>query len=182
MRGYRNDPVRTAEVLDSDGWLHTGDIGAIDADGYVRIVDRKKELIINAAGKNMSPSNIEGAVRVSCPLVGTVVAIGDNRKYVTALLTLDPDACAAVRPDGADPALPSADTARLTADPGLRAAVDAGIAAANARLARVEQIKRYTILPTVWEPGGDELTPKMSLKRKAISEKYAAEIDAMYRD
>lgn len=174
MRGYRDDPEQTAAAIDTDGWLHTGDVGTVDADGYVRILDRKKELIINAAGKNMSPSNIEGAVRVACPLVGSVVAIGDNRKYVTALLTLDPDVCAASMPGG------ETDPARLAADPDLRAAVEAAIAAANERLSRVEQIKRFTILPTVWEPGGDELTPKMSLKRKMISAKYAAEIEAMY--
>ncbi len=176
MRGYRDDPEQTAAAIDTDGWLHTGDIGTIDADGYVRILDRKKELIINSAGKNMSPSNIEGAVRVSCPLVGTVVAIGDDRKYVTALLTLDPDVCAARAGAGA------VGPAGWAEDAGIRAAVAAGIAAANERLARVEQIKRFTVLPVVWEPGGDELTPKMSLKRKAISAKYAAEIDAMYRD
>lgn len=177
MRGYRNDPEQTAEAIDADGWMHTGDIGTIDADGYIRIVDRKKELIINAAGKNMSPSNIEGAVKVSCPLVGSVIAIGDNRKYITALLTLDPDACAAY---AAQHGLPDASPAVLAEDSGVRAVIEAGIKAANDRLARVEQIKKYTVLSQVWEPGGDELTPKMSLKRKPIAEKYAADIEALY--
>nr|WP_245717931.1 long-chain fatty acid--CoA ligase [Nocardia miyunensis] len=177
MRGYRHDPDQTAEAIDADGWMHTGDVGTIDTDGYVRIVDRKKELIINAAGKNMSPSNIEGAVKISCPLVGAVMAVGDNRKYVTALLTLDPDACTAY---AARHGLSDASPASLAADPGVITAVDAGIETANERLARVEQIKKFTVLPMIWEPGGDELTPKMSLKRKVIAEKYAAEIDAMY--
>src|SRR5829696_2204624 len=95
MTGYRNQPEKTAEAQIGDGWLHTGDIATIDDDGYVRIVDRKKELIINAAGKNMSPQNIEGAVKVACPMVLSAVAIGDDKPYITALVTLDPDACAA---------------------------------------------------------------------------------------
>ncbi|MET8422413.1 long-chain fatty acid--CoA ligase [Nocardia sp. NPDC004860] len=177
MRGYRHDPEQTAAAIDPEGWLHTGDIGSIDADGYVRILDRKKELIINAAGKNMSPSNIEGAVRVSCPLVQAVMAVGDNRRYVTALLTLDPDACAAyARRHG----LPDSVPAVLAEHPGVLAEIECGMRAANARLSRVEQIKRYRVLPVTWEPGGDELTPKMSLRRKPIAEKYAAEIDALY--
>ncbi|MFB8002321.1 AMP-dependent synthetase/ligase [Nocardia sp. NPDC056000] len=177
MRGYRHDPEQTAAAIDADGWMHTGDIGTIDADGYIRIVDRKKELIINAAGKNMSPSNIEGAVKVSCALVGAAIAIGDNRKFVTALFTLDADACAAY---AAQHGLPDASPAVLAADPGVLAVVEAGVCAANERLARVEQIKKYTVLPVTWEPGGDELTPKMSLKRKPIAAKYAAEIEALY--
>ena len=177
MRGYRNAPDKTAETIDADGWLHTGDIGTLDADGYLRIVDRKKELIINAAGKNMSPSNIEGTVKATCPLAGSVVAIGDNRKYVVALLTLDPEAAAGYAakhglPDGSPKALH--DNAAVLAD------VAAGIEAANQRLSRVEQIKNFAVLPAVWEPGGDELTPTMKLKRKPITEKYSTEIDSLY--
>jgi long-subunit acyl-CoA synthetase (AMP-forming) len=160
MRGYRDDPERTAEVL-IDGWMHTGDVGTIDADGYVRIIDRKKELIINAAGKNMSPANIENAIKAACPLVGSVVAIGDQRPYNTALIALDPDAVARFDGDVAE-------------------AVAAGIEKANQRLSRVEQVKMHTVLADAWEPGGDELTPTMKLKRKPIAAKYAAEIEAMY--
>ena len=177
MRGYRNDPDRTAEALDSDGWMHTGDIATIDADGYVKIVDRKKELIINAAGKNMSPANIENAVKLACPLIGSAVAIGDNRPYVVALLTLDPDACAAY---ATKTNLDNPSPAALATDTGLRAVITAGIAEANSTLSRVEQIKKFAILPTVWEPGGDEITPTMKLKRKPIAERYAAEISALY--
>ncbi|WP_220453977.1 AMP-dependent synthetase/ligase [Nocardioides immobilis] len=177
MRGYRNDPERTAEAIDSDGWMHTGDIATIDDDGYVKIVDRKKELIINAAGKNMSPQNIEGAVKVACPLVLSVVAIGDDRPYVTALLTLDPDACAAY---GAKVGLADSSPAVLAQDETVKALIQAGIDQANEKLARVEQIKKFALLPSPWEPGGDELTPTMKLKRKPIAEKYAAEIDSLY--
>jgi len=177
MKGYRNDPVRTAEAIDNDGWMHTGDIATIDDDGYVKIVDRKKELIINAAGKNMSPQNIEGAVKVACPLVMSVVAVGDDRPYVTALLTLDPDACAAY---AAKVGLADASPAVLAEDETVRALIQAGIDQANEKLARVEQIKKFAILPSTWEPGGDELTPTMKLKRRPIAEKYAPEIDALY--
>jgi long-subunit acyl-CoA synthetase (AMP-forming) len=177
MRGYRNDPVRTAEAIDADGWMHTGDIATIDDDGYVRIVDRKKELIINAAGKNMSPQNIEGAIKVACPLVLSAVAIGDDKPYITALLTLDPDACAAY---AARSGLADATPETLSQDAGVQAMMQTGIDQANAKLARVEQIKKFTILPTPWMPGGDELTPTMKLKRKVIAEKYADRIDALY--
>jgi long-subunit acyl-CoA synthetase (AMP-forming) len=177
MRGYRNDPDKTAETLDGDGWLHTGDIATIDADGYVRIVDRKKELIINAAGKNMSPSNIEGVVRVSCPLVGNAAVIGNDRPFIVALLTLDPDVSAAF---AAKHGLADNSPATLAKDPGVLAAIELGIKEANAKLSRVEQIKKFTLLPVFWEPGGDEITPTMKLKRKPIGEKYDAEIEALY--
>jgi long-subunit acyl-CoA synthetase (AMP-forming) len=177
MKGYRNDPERTAEAIDGDGWMHTGDIATIDDEGYVRIVDRKKELIINAAGKNMSPQNIEGAIKVACPLVMSAVAIGDDKPYITALLTLDPDACAAYAEKAG---LSDASPSTLAEDPAIRQLLQAGIDQANEKLARVEQIKKFAVLPTVWEPGGDELTPTMKLKRKPIAEKYATEIDALY--
>src|SRR6185312_13231129 len=153
MAGYRNDPEKTAETIDSDGWLHTGDVGEIDEDGYLKIVDRKKELIISAGGKNMSPANIEAKVKASSLLIGQAVAIGDGRPYNVALITLDPDVA-----------------------PGF--AAQHGIE--DASLARVEQIKKFTIVPSDWEPGGDELTPTMKLKRKPISQKYAEEIEALY--
>jgi long-subunit acyl-CoA synthetase (AMP-forming) len=177
MRGYRGDPEKTAETIDADGWLHTGDIATIDADGYVRIVDRKKELIINAAGKNMSPSNIEGVIRVSCPLLGSAVVIGNDRPFITALFTLDPDLGVAY---AAKHGLADSSPAALVKDPGLLAEIELGVKEANARLSRVEQVKKYTVLPEIWEPGGDELTPTMKLKRKPIGEKYAAEIEALY--
>jgi long-subunit acyl-CoA synthetase (AMP-forming) len=177
MKGYRNEPEKTVDAIDADGWLHSGDIATIDADGYVRIVDRKKELMINTAGKNMSPANIEGTIKVSCPLVGSAVAIGDDRPYVVALLTLDPDAAAAY---AAEHGLTDTSPAALAEHPLVRAAVDRGVKEANARLSRVEQVKKFTILPDVWEPGGDELTPTMKLKRRPIVAKYAVQIDELY--
>ncbi|GAB3503376.1 AMP-dependent synthetase/ligase [Amycolatopsis cihanbeyliensis] len=177
MKGYRNDPERTARTIDAEGWLHTGDIAEIDAEGYVRIIDRKKELLINAAGKNMSPANIENAVKVACPLVGVAAAIGDNRPYVIALIAIDPEAGAAY---AAEHGLPDASPATLAGDPGVRATVEAGVTAANEKLARVEQIKKFAIVPALWEPGGDELTPTMKLRRKPISEKYGRLIEELY--
>ena len=178
MKGYRNDDARTAEAIDPDGWLHTGDIAQIDGDGYITIVDRKKEIIINAAGKNMSPANIELRLRASSPLIAFAVCVGDRRPYNVALLVLDPETSprwAAERglPGGLDELSRHADVLTV-----LQAAVDA----ANAGLARVEQIKRFAVISADWQPGGDELTPTVKLKRKAIHEKYRAEIEALYRD
>ncbi len=179
MRGYRKQPDKTAETIDPDGWLHTGDIAEIDADGYVTIVDRKKELIINAAGKNMSPANIEQKLKAASPLIGQAIAIGDGRRYNVALLVLDPDNCAVY---ASKHGLAEASAASLSEDEGVKAAVAEAVEAANGRMARVEQIKRYTILPCDWEPGGDELTPTSKLKRKPIAEKYAAEIESLYSE
>ena len=164
MKGYRNKPAQTAEAIDGEGWLHTGDVAEIDRDGYVRLVDRKKELIINAAGKNMSPANIEARIKASSPVIGQAVCIGDARPYNVALITLDPDGAAG----------------RSADDPEIVAEVAAAVERANAQLSRVEQIKKYKLLPTEWLPGGEELTPTMKLKRKPIAAKYAAEIEALY--
>ena len=177
MLGYRNAPDKTAEAIDSEGWLHTGDIAEIDEDGYVKIVDRKKEIIINAAGKNMSPANIEAAIKTASPLIGQAVCIGDNRRYNTALIVLDAD----FAPQwAAQRGLASTGLADLARDPAVIAAVQEGIDAANAHLARVEQIKRFTIVPEDWVPGGDELTPTMKLKRTPIAKKYHDAIEQMY--
>jgi long-subunit acyl-CoA synthetase (AMP-forming) len=176
MRGYHRDPARTAEVLGSDGWLATGDVGVVDDDGYVTLLDRKKELIINAAGKNMSPANIEATIKAASPLIGQACAIGDRRPYNTALIVLDPDfAPAWAKQQGIEGTFED-----LAVDARVRAAVEAGISAGNEKLSRVEQIKRFTVIRGDWPPAGDELTPTMKLKRRPIAEKYAAEISAMY--
>lgn len=177
MKGYRNRPQQTAETL-VDGWLHTGDIAQIDADGYVKIVDRKKEIIINAAGKNMSPANIEATLKGSSPLVGQACVIGDARPFNTALIVLDTDFGPAwAKQQGI---AEDADLAALAQDERVRAAVQAAVDVANERLSRVEQIKRFTLVRGDWLPGGDELTPTMKLKRRPIGDKYAAAIEAMY--
>jgi long-chain acyl-CoA synthetase len=177
MTGYRNAPDKTAEALDAEGWLHTGDIAEIDDDGYVRIVDRKKEIIINAAGKNMSPANIESALKGASPLIGQACVIGDGRPYNTALIVIDADFGPAW---AGQQGLESSDLADLARDERMRAAVQKGVDAANETLARVEQIKKFTLVEGDWLPGGDELTPTMKLKRKPIGAKYVAEIEAMY--
>jgi long-chain acyl-CoA synthetase len=175
MKGYRNLPEKTAEAFTDDGFLLTGDIGEFDDEGYLRIVDRKKELIITAAGKNLSPANIEARLK-QVPLVSQAVAIGDGRKYISALLTLDAEAAGAwAREHGVD-----SDPAALPSSDELVAEVQRGVDVANGELARVEQVKRFVILPADWEPGGDELTPTMKLKRKPIAEKYASQIESLY--
>ena len=177
MVGYRNQPEKTAETVDKEGWLHTGDIGEIDDEGFLKIVDRKKEIIINAAGKNMSPANIEAELKTATPLIGQAAAIGDARPYNTALLVLDAD----FAPQWASKqGIEDTSLEALAGDEKVHAAVQEGVDAANEHLARVEQIKKFTIVPGDWLPGGDELTPTMKLKRKPIAEKYDDEIEAMY--
>ena len=177
MKGYRKEPKKTAEAVDDDGWLHTGDIMEADGDGYLKIVDRKKELIINAAGKNMSPANIENTIKASCPLIGVILAIGDARPYNTALIVLDAESTG---PYAAQHGIDDDSPEALAAHPELISEIAAGIAEGNAKLAKVEQIKRFRVLPTLWEPGGDEITLTMKLKRKPIHEKYEAEIESLY--
>jgi long-subunit acyl-CoA synthetase (AMP-forming) len=176
---YRKQEDVTRETLDADGWLHTGDIAEVDADGYVKVVDRKKEIIISAAGKNMSPANIEQAIKGESSLIGQVVTIGDGRRYNTALITLDPEAAPTyakrlgVAPGSFD---------ELVRSPELHAEVAAAVERGNARLMRVEQIKKFTLLPVFWMPDSDEMTPTMKLKRKPIAAKYSAEIEALYAE
>jgi long-subunit acyl-CoA synthetase (AMP-forming) len=175
--GYRNLPDKTREALDDEGWLHTGDVGEFDEEGYLKIVDRKKELIISSGGKNMSPANIEARVKASSPLIGQAIAFGDMRPYNVALITLDPDVVPAFASQhGIEDASPE----NLATEPAVLAEIQRGLDAANEQLARVEQIKRFRLLPTEWQPGGDELTPTMKLKRRPITEKYGAEIEELY--
>jgi long-chain acyl-CoA synthetase len=177
MKGYRNDEKKTRETIDGDGWIHTGDIGEIDDEGFVKIVDRKKEIIINAAGKNMSPANIEAKVKTGSGLIGQAICIGDRRPYNVALITLDPD----VAPGFAkEHGISDASFESLASEQAVIDEVQAGVDRANEQLARVEQIKKFKILPSDWEAGGDELTPTMKLKRKPINQKYEKEIEELY--
>ncbi|HET8956051.1 MAG TPA: AMP-dependent synthetase/ligase [Solirubrobacterales bacterium] len=177
MAGYRNDPEKTAEAIDSEGWLHTGDVGEFDEDGYLRIIDRKKELIINAAGKNMSPANIEAKIKAASPLIGQVCAVGDNRPYNVALIVLDAD----VAPVFAQQhGIEETSLEKLAEEPAIRAEIEAAVGRGNAGLSRVEQVKRFALVPGEWSPGGDELTPTMKLKRRPIERKYEEEIEGLY--
>ena len=174
--GYLKDPERTAEMLDDEGWLHSGDIGELDEAGYLKIVDRKKELIITAGGKNISPANLEAAIK-SFPLIGQACAIGDGRAYMTALIVLDPDVAPAwAKSRGIEFSAP----ADLAAHPDVRAEVERCVEEANARFSQVEKIKKIAILPTEWPPDSDELTPTMKLKRRGVLKKYAEEIEKLY--
>jgi long-chain acyl-CoA synthetase len=176
--GYFNLPEATADLIDEDGWLHTGDVGEIDEDGFLRIVDRKKELIITAGGKNLSPANIEALLKEH-PLVGQALAYGDEKPYVVALLVLDEEAAPA---RAAQVGIAAADVAALAEDPQVLAEVEQAVAAANSKLARVEQVKRFELLPAEWTAESEELTPTMKLKRRVIHDKYRDEIEALYAE
>jgi long-chain acyl-CoA synthetase len=176
MAGYYKDPQRTAEAIDADGWLHTGDIGTMDADGYVKIVDRKKELIITAGGKNISPANVEHLL-LQHPLIGQACVIGDRRPYVSALLVLDGE----MTPVWAKQhEIEPASAAELSRHPEVLAEVQRAVDAANEHLARVEQVKRFTVLHVEWTPLSGELTPTLKMRRRVIVDRYGAEIEAMY--
>jgi long-subunit acyl-CoA synthetase (AMP-forming) len=165
MNGYHNRPELTAETIDDDGWLHTGDVGSFDAEGVVRLTDRKKELIINAFGKNMSPANIEAKLKDAHPVIGQACVIGNARPYNVALLVLDPVVAATLRARQGDE---------------VQRTVDAAVAQANARMSRVETIRKYAVLDDEWLPGGVELSPTMKLRRRQIAVKYAETIESLY--
>lgn len=178
MRGYRNDPEATASTIDGRGWLHTGDIGTVDANGFVAIVDRKKEIIINSSGKNMSPTNIEASVRNSSPIIGQVCCIGDARPFNTALIVLDPEAARAVAAETGHNASRIED---IVEHPAVKAAVESAVEAANRRLARVEQIRRFRVLPDEWPADGRLVTPTLKLRRQEVLRRYRDIIDDLYR-
>jgi long-chain acyl-CoA synthetase len=174
--GYLDDPEKTAEALDAEGWLHTGDIGEMDDDGFLRIVDRKKELIITAGGKNISPANLEASLKM-IPLVGQACAIGDKRPFVSALLVLDPDAAKAWAASHGKEGASLADLAR---DPDVIAEVERGLQDVMSGFNNAERVKKVTILGEEWLPDSEELTPTSKLKRRGVHAKYADEIEALY--
>ena len=174
--GYLKDPERTAEVLDADGWLHTGDIGHFDPEGNLSIVDRKKEIIVPSSGHNVSPARLEALLK-ECPLIGQACVVGDGRAHVAALVVADPDAARnwATRPGLGDAAL-----TEIAAHPDFRAEVDAFVAGINATLPPAERIAAVAVLGEEWLPDSDVLTPTAKLKRRAVTTRYAALIDALY--
>ena len=174
--GYLNRPDLTSALIDADGWLHTGDIGHLDDDGFLSVVDRKKELIITAGGENVPPAAIENLL-VAHPLIGQALAYGDSRPYVVALLTLD----AEVAPAWAQArGIEAGSLAELAENPEVLAEVGAAVTEANSRLARVQQVKRWRLLPVEWTAESEELTPTLKLKRRVVHAKYSDEIDTLY--
>ena len=178
MKGYYKDPQLTAETIDGEGWLRTGDVAVVDEDGFYKIVDRKKELIITSSGKNISPANLEGLMKHH-PLVGQAMALGDGRSYLTALIVLDSE----VAPGWARArGLSASSLAEMSVQPELIAEVQRGLAEVNRQVSRIEGIKRFTILPVEWTAESEELTPTLKLKRRVIVERYAREISGMYEE
>jgi long-chain acyl-CoA synthetase len=176
MVGYYKEPGKTSEIIDADGWVHSGDIGEPGPNGQFRIIDRKKELIITSAGKNISPSNLESLAK-SSPIIGQAVAVGDARNFISVLVVLDPQVAPAwAKARG----IAAATMAELAGDPAVVAEVRRALTTANTHLSRVEQFKRFTILPGEWSPESEELTPTMKLKRRVIYSKYQPQIEAMY--
>ena len=172
--GYHRDPEATDAVLD-DGWLRSGDLGELDADGFLTVTGRKKDLIITSSGKNISPENIESALRET-RWIGNAVVVGDRRPYLVALLTLDPDEAPALAAElGVD-----ADPVSMTRDPQVRAALQSDVDRVNARFARIEQVKRFAILPRDLTQADGELTPTLKVKRPVVTERYAATLGALY--
>ena len=176
MQGYYKDPEGTAAAIDADGWLHTGDIAEMDADGYVRIIDRKKELIITAGGKNVSPANLEGLLKRNA-LVGQAAVIGDRRPFVSALIVLDPDTARMWAARNGLGNMPVADLARHES---VIAEIQRAVDAANAEVSQAESVRKFHILPLEWTAESGELTPTLKLKRRIITERYAKEIETMY--
>jgi long-chain acyl-CoA synthetase len=174
--GYFGQEEATRALIDEDGWLHTGDVGELDADGYLRIVDRKKELIITSSGKNISPANIEGLLKEH-PLVGQALAYGDDRPYVVALVVLDHEMVPAW---AARNGVAAGALAELAAHERVLQEVQLAVDAANQRLARAEQVKRFEVLPVEWTAESEELTPTLKLRRRIIHAKYAERIDGLY--
>lgn len=180
MRGYRKQTDATGATKDEQGWLHTGDLGTVDADGYFRIVGRKKDTIINSFGKNMSPVNIESALTMAGPFVCQAVVVGEARNYNVAVLTVDSEYVKtwAKRNGLSSPE----DISALVRDPRVRVEVEREVKLANEKLARVEQIKKFHIAGGEWLPGSLEVTPTMKLKRRVIADQYASDIEALYAE
>jgi long-chain acyl-CoA synthetase len=174
--GYYKNPEATRELIDDDGWMHSGDIGSLDKDGFLTITDRKKDIIITAAGKNIAPQVIEQKLKFS-PWVSQALVIGDRRRYVTALLTLDEQS---VRQFAEQKSIPFSSIADLAAHPDIVGLVEAHVAEVNGELSGPEQVKRFRILPEDFSVTAGTITPTLKVKRKPVFERYGDLIEAMY--
>ena len=175
FQGYLNQPAKTDDVL-VDGWFHSGDIGEMDDEGYVRIVDRKKELIITSGGKNISPANLEAALKL-IPLVGQACAVGDQRKFISALLVLDPEVAPVWAASNGKEGM---SLPELAVDPDVITLIQQGVDEINEQFAQAEQIKKFVLIGEEWMPDSDVLTPTSKLKRRGIHARYADQIEAIY--
>jgi long-chain acyl-CoA synthetase len=172
--GYHRDEEASGETFTTDGWLRSGDLGSLDAEGFLTIIGRKKEIIITAAGKNVAPAKLEGLLKQH-PLIGQACLIGEGRPYLTAILALDPDEVSQRR-SGAG----GAGLAEVAADPAVHAEIEQAVSAANQQVARVEQVKKWRLLPDEWSVETGELTPSLKLRRNVVAERYSDLIDEMY--
>ena len=177
MQGYYNLPEATAEALDADRWLHTGDVGQIDADGYITITDRKKDILVTAGGKNIAPQNIENMLKVSCPYVSQVVMLGDKRPFCVALITVNEEATAKWAKENG---VPSSSYAELVSRPEVRKLVGEAVEAVNAKLASYERIKDFALLDHDFSQESGEMTPKMSIKRKVVENRHREVLEGFY--
>jgi long-chain acyl-CoA synthetase len=176
MQGYFNRPAETAEVLDGDGFFHSGDIGELDAAGYLRITDRKKDIIVTAGGKNVAPQNIENELK-TFPIISQAMVYGDRRKYLVALITVNEDAGRKLCEEAH---VQVSDYRDLVQREPVRLAVEAAVQTVNARLPSYETIKRYVLLPREFSQESGELTPTLKVKRKLVTNTYQRELDALY--
>jgi long-chain acyl-CoA synthetase len=177
MTGYRGLPEQTREALDEDGWLHTGDVGFVDGDGYLTITDRKKDLIKTSGGKYVAPTELESKLKALSPYVSQVLVHGDRRNYVTALVTLDAEA---IKTWAAQNGHAGKDAAALSREPAVKALLQRDLDRLNATVPRFATVKRFTVLPREFLESEGEVTPSQKLKRKAIEQRYQAELDRMY--
>jgi long-chain acyl-CoA synthetase len=177
FRGYWRNPEATAEILDADGWLHTGDIGSLDETGYLSVTGRKKELIVTAGGKNVSPAVLEDRLRAH-PLISQTMVVGDNRPFIACLITLDPEALDHWKSSRGKPA--EATPADLAKDTDLLAELQAAVDDANKAVSRAESIRKFTVLPSDFTESSGHLTPSLKVKRAVVAKDYAAEIEALY--
>jgi long-chain acyl-CoA synthetase len=177
FKGYWNNPTATAEAIEPDGWFHSGDIGEIDNEGFVRITGRKKELIVTAGGKNVAPAVLEDRIRANY-LVSQCMVVGDNQPFIAALITIDPESFPAWLKQAGKPATMT--IAEAANDPDLIAFMQSAVDEANKAVSKAESVRKFTVLDVDWTEDGGQLTPSMKLKRNVVMKEFGAEVDALY--